>query len=225
MCFSATASFVSGGLVSAVGVATLFETRHPRQILFASLPLLFGLHQLEEGVAWLALEGEIAPAAGTAAKWAYIIFAHALLPTLSPLSILLIERSRWRARVLMAFLALGLAISAYTIWMLFQYPIEYEIFNHSIVYYDGITGSGFFSTLYAIATCGPLFFSGYRWIVVFGVLNLLALAFTALVKQLAFTSVWCAFAAVASVFILLHFHYVMRHEDYSAPSSMSAAGC
>lgn len=49
MCFSATASFVAGGVIGAVGIATLIHVRQLRAIPFAALPLLFALHQFIEG--------------------------------------------------------------------------------------------------------------------------------------------------------------------------------
>jgi hypothetical protein len=59
--------------------------------------------------------------------------------------------------------------------------------------------------LYVIATCGSLFFSKVRAMVVFGVANLAILLVVAAVKQYAFTSVWCAYAGLASVIVLVYF--------------------
>src|SRR6202044_3565146 len=55
MCFTATASFVASGVLGAVGVATLPQVKHRRELLFASLPVLFSVHQAIEGVVWLGL--------------------------------------------------------------------------------------------------------------------------------------------------------------------------
>ncbi|HEX4150186.1 MAG TPA: hypothetical protein VHY20_14415 [Pirellulales bacterium] len=55
------------------------------------MPLLFALHQFEEGLVWLSLDETISPAIGGWAKWLSILDAHALLPTIRPLMILLIE--------------------------------------------------------------------------------------------------------------------------------------
>jgi hypothetical protein len=59
--------------------------------------------------------------------------------------------------------------------------------------------------LYVIATCGSLFFSENWDMILFGVANLVILLITMAVKRYAFTSVWCAYAAVASVIILAYF--------------------
>ncbi len=57
MCFSATANFVGSGALGAMGVATLSTVKHRRELLFASLPILFAIHQFIEGFVWLGLDG------------------------------------------------------------------------------------------------------------------------------------------------------------------------
>ncbi len=61
------------------------------------------------------------------------------------------------------------------------------------------------AVLYVIATCGPLFFSKVKAMVKFGVANLTILLVVMAVKRYAFTSLWCAYAAAASVIILGYF--------------------
>ena len=56
MCFSAAANFVGSGALGAVGVITLTKVRHRRELLFASLPALFAIHQFIEGFVWLGLD-------------------------------------------------------------------------------------------------------------------------------------------------------------------------
>ena len=46
MCFSATASFITGGVLSAVGVVTIKKAEKKSEIPFASIPLLFGIQQM-----------------------------------------------------------------------------------------------------------------------------------------------------------------------------------
>ena len=55
MCFSANASFIAGATISAIGVVTLKKVKAPSQIVFASIPLIFGVQQLSEGVLWLTI--------------------------------------------------------------------------------------------------------------------------------------------------------------------------
>ncbi len=59
--------------------------------------------------------------------------------------------------------------------------------------------------MYIIATCGSLFFSKIQSIVVFGAANLVILLMVMAVKRYASTSLWCAYAAAASIIILVYF--------------------
>ena len=67
------------------------------------------------------------------------------------------------------------------------------------------TGNIAIGVLYIVATCGSLFFSKVRPMVVFGYANLIILLIVLAFKQYAYTSVWCAYAAVASVIIVVYF--------------------
>jgi hypothetical protein len=49
MCFSAGASFVGGVIISGIGVATVREVHKPSQLVFACIPLFFGIQQIVEG--------------------------------------------------------------------------------------------------------------------------------------------------------------------------------
>jgi hypothetical protein len=53
MCFSATASFSAGTVLLGLGALTLKLVRHPRELMFAAIPLLFAIQQWTEGVIWL----------------------------------------------------------------------------------------------------------------------------------------------------------------------------
>lgn len=50
MCFSASASFIAGTSLSAIGVAALRNTEARTERPLAMMPLLFGVQQLTEGV-------------------------------------------------------------------------------------------------------------------------------------------------------------------------------
>ena len=206
MCFSATASFASSGVIAVIGVATLARTRHAKEWLFAAVPLLFAIHQFNEGMVWLGLKEQLT--FGSLAGWgfAYMLFAQALLPLLMPLGIWLIEPNQRRGRRILPFLFLGAGLAIYIFWALLNYDTHISLRGHSVVYNNPETRSILVAILYIVATCGALFFSGYRPIVVFGALNVLGLVVVLLVKQYAFTSVWCAYAAITSLLIYGHFY-------------------
>ena len=55
MCFSAEASFAGRIIISAIGVATVTKVHKSSQIVFASIPLFFGVQQMVEGTLWLTI--------------------------------------------------------------------------------------------------------------------------------------------------------------------------
>jgi hypothetical protein len=205
MCFSATASFASSAAIAVVGVATLARTAHRKEWLFAAIPMLFAIHQFTEGAVWLGLDGS--NALGGLAPWgfAYMLYAQGLLPLLIPLSIWLIEPGRRRRLLILPFLALGAALTAYQLWALLHFATRIYVEGHSVVYQNPATNHLVIAVLYVVATCGSLFFSGYRYIMFLGAVNIVGVLVVLWLKQYAFTSVWCAYAALVSVLIYFHF--------------------
>jgi hypothetical protein len=211
MCFSAAANFVGSGVLGALGVVTLTKVKHRRELLFASLPALFAIHQFIEGFVWLGLDGRLSPTVTHNMGAAYMLYAQGLLPFLLPLGVLLFEpNGKSRARMV-PFLVIGGATGLYILWALTAYPTQIYIRQNSIVYTNYGTSHMVIAILYVIATCGALFFSKVRAMVIFGAANLVILLVVAAIKQYAFTSVWCAYAALASMIVLVYFWRSSRH--------------
>ncbi len=205
MCFSATANFVGSGVLGAVGVVTLTKVKHRRELLFASLPTLFAVHQFTEGFVWLGLDGILSPAVAHDMGAAFMLYAQGFLPFLVPLSVLLFEPDLKSRRRMLPFVVLGLATTLYALWALTTYPFQVYIKGNSIVYTDSGTGNIAMGVLYIVTTCGSLFMSKIRLMVIFGAVNLTILVAVLAFKSYAYTSLWCAYAAVASVIILIYF--------------------
>jgi hypothetical protein len=205
MCFSATANFVGSGVLGAVGVVTLTKVKHRRELLFATLPTLFAIHQFIEGFVWLGLDGIFSPAVAHDMGAAFMLYAQGLLPFLLPLSVLLFEPDVKSRRRMLPFVVLGGTTALYILWALTAYPLQVYVKGNSIVYINQATNNTAVALLYVIATCGSLFFSKIRMMVILGVANLAILLVVMEFKRYAFTSLWCAYAAVASVIILAYF--------------------
>jgi O-antigen ligase len=103
------------------------------------------------------------------------------------------------------FLVIGGLTALYILWALTAYPLQLFVRGDSIVYLNAATNNTFVAVLYVIATCGSLLVSKIEDMVVFGVANLAILLVVMAVKRYAFTSLWCAYAAIASVIILAYF--------------------
>jgi hypothetical protein len=205
VCFSALANFVGSGALAAIGIVTLTKVKHRREVLFAALPTLFAVHQFIEGFVWLGLDGVLSPAVAHNMGAAFMLYAQGLLPFLLPLSVLLFEPDGKSRRRMLPFLAVGGATALYILWALTAYPTQVYVRDNSIVYINPATNNTAVALLYVIATCGSLFFSKVRAMVIFGAANLAILLVVMGVKRYAFTSLWCAYAAVASLIILAYF--------------------
>src|SRR5580700_10894395 len=136
MCFSAAANFVGSTALAAVGVVTLTKVKHRRELLFASLPVLFAIHQFIEGFVWLGLDGILPPAVTHDMGAAFMLYAQGLLPFLLPL------------------LVIGGGTTLYILWALTAFPTQVYIRENSIVYINQATNNTAVAVLYVIATCG-----------------------------------------------------------------------
>jgi len=205
VCFSAAANFTGSGILGTIGALTLTRVKHRRELLFASLPTLFAIHQSTEGFVWLGLDGVLSPTVTHGMAAAFMLYAQGLLPFLAPLSVLLFEPDVRSRRRMLPFLVIGCLTALYTLWALIAYPTQTFIKNNSIVYINPATNNTIIAILYVVATCGSLLFSKVKDMVIFGLANLAILLVVMAVKRYAFTSLWCAYAAVASVIILAYF--------------------
>jgi hypothetical protein len=91
MCFSATASFGAGIVLSAIGVASLKKVIHPSQTLFAAIPILFAVQQLCEGFLWLALTHPGYSFLQDFTTYLFLSFAQVLWPLYVPLAVYLFQ--------------------------------------------------------------------------------------------------------------------------------------
>ena len=195
-------------------MVTLTKVKHRREFLFASLPTLFAIHQFTEGFVWLGLDGILSPTVTHNMGAAFMLYAQGLLPFLVPLSVMLFEPNKESRRRMLPFVVIGGATTLYVLWGLTAYPTDIYVRDNSIVYINRATNNIFVAVLYVIATCGSLFFSKIRMMVVFGAANLAILLIVDAIKRYAFTSVWCAYAAVASVIILVYFWRSSRQRPF-----------
>ncbi len=212
MCFSASASFIAGASLSAVGVATLRKTEQRSEIPFAMIPLLFGVQQITEGVVWLSFRFD-APLFHLAATYVYSVFSHVLWPVFVPFSIALLETVRWRHRVIIGFLSIGLAVGIYLLYFLVAYPVTAQVENH-IIYISPHFYLLPVMAFYLAATCVSCFFSSHKTINIFGVLLLASFLAAYHFSRVTLVSVWCFFAAILSLVIYGYFNQEVRADPH-----------
>ncbi len=204
MCFSATASFSAGALLIVIGTLTLKSARLPRQLPFAAIPLLFAIQQLIEGVIWLTFRAD-APLLNSVMTNAYSFFSHVLWPAYVPLAVWLIEPPGRRRQVLLVFAAGGFAVATYLLYILMAYPVVSRPTGQHVEYVSPHFFAAVTMTLYLLSTTASPIFSTHRMVKAFGALALLAFGAAYYFYAQWFISVWCAFAALLSAVIYLHF--------------------
>lgn len=219
MCFSASASFIASALIGTIGVATLRHVREPRALLFASMPMLFAVHQFSEGFVWLGLEGRIGKVALDHAAFLFMLYAQGILPFLMPAAVALMEPPGWRRGAILGCTGIGALAGAWDIVGLVAFPSQTFVEQHSIAYRNPLTGNFLISCLYILATCGALLLSTHRVVRWYGVLNVIGLTIAQIVKEYAFASVWCFYAAILS--IIIYWQFNRRTIDIETPNGTS----
>jgi hypothetical protein len=204
MCFSAAASFTAGAVLLLVGGATVRRARVRAERPYAWIPVLFAIQQLLEGALWMTFPDR-APLLNTVLTHAYSFFSHVLWPIYVPLAALALEIVAWRRRVLIGIALAGSAVGLYLLATLFTLPIVATVTGQHIAYESPHFYAVAAMSLYLLGTCASLMFSSHAQVVAFG-----AGAFASAVTAYAFyatwfISVWCFFAAVLSIFVLLYF--------------------
>ena len=91
MCFSPEASFAGGIIILSIGVVTIKKVHKPSQLVFACIPLFFGIQQFAEGFLWLALPRPEYENIQQLSTYLFLIMAVVLWPIIIPLSVLFME--------------------------------------------------------------------------------------------------------------------------------------
>ena len=200
MCFSAEASFAGGAIITVIGIASLRKVTKTSQLPFASIPLIFGVQQISEGFVWLSLQSPHPPPGLTLPSMIFLLLALVIWPTMIPFSVLRMEESEKKRRMLKFMLAAGIITSLYYGAGLVIFNATPMISEHHIRYANDFPARlslpvfGF----YLIATLTPFFVSGVRRMSLMGILMMVSCLITGVVYTEYLTSVWCFFAALTS---------------------------
>lgn len=220
MCFSATASFGASAVLGAVGLIAVAKAKTTPQRTFASIPMLFAVQQLTEGLLWLSLKN--ADLAGWQSLFTYIflVFAMAVWPFWIPFTIWLLEKSKKQKERIKKFVWIGAVVAIGVSVILLAYPVQvvtpfcfncpgspsltprdhlhYEFAIPAIVKSMIVA----FSMLYIAATIFTPFLSTIRNMKWLGVVFLASYIFAVSFYRGFVISVWCFFAALLSFVVL-----------------------
>ena len=204
MCFSASASLAAGVTIGVIGLATLPMVSERRELPFASLPLVFAVHQLLEAAIWTQVE-----AAGEAVRTPAVVIwlgiAWLLLPIGIPLAVRLFEPDPGRRRLMLALAVCGAVIGGVLTVGSIGWSTSAGLSHDHLEYALPIRPGWVLSAPYVVVTCGALLASSQRFVVAFGAALFGSMALSTVMDAREFSSVWCFFAALLSTMLFVHY--------------------
>ena len=212
MCFSPQADLVGGLVIGAIGVDVIRHVHQRRDhMAIAALPLLLGAHQLDEAFVWWGQQGHVPSAVGRVALWIYLLIAFVVLPIFVPLAVRTLEPTPKRKQLMIPFVVIGVGVAVRLFVAMVRGPLNVTVHPYHLAYSIKLSHGLIVITLYVVACCGTLLVSSYRHVVVFGIVNLVAVAVIAKLTVDGFASVWCGWAAVTSGVVALHMRFGRPH--------------
>lgn len=205
MCFSASASFGAGVALSIIGIVAIKKANSSSQIMFANIPLFFSVQQLTEGFLWLSFTYPEFAFLREVTTYNFLFFAHIVWPFWVPLAVLRLEKNEKRKLLLNGLLAVGVLVSLFLAYCLINYRVEGKMENLHMAYVldypKELSSHG--GVLYGVATILPALFSTVKRMWILGVAILISYIFTAVLYEDYILSVWCYFASIISITVLL----------------------
>jgi len=203
MCFSATASFTTAGLLAFSALLGFKKARTQGMRLFALTPFLFAIQQCMEGILWST---QPQSPAYNAAAYIFLSFASSW-PMLMPSALMILEQDPRRKKIITLLFYVGCIFSAASLFYIATTPMTAQIVGGHVAYSFAATGwpawIDWTRFVYLALVVLPPLVSSARYMWIFG-LGVLA-TFIATISWYAHhvTSVWCFFAAILSGLILL----------------------
>lgn len=203
MCFSASASFAVGAGLLAPGYVAIKRTDSPGMLLFACTPILFCFHQTAEGFLWLSLKNPDFAQWYNTALYGYSFISQPVWPIWAPLTMWLMETDKRRKNILLYFLFLGSASSLYMFYCLINYDISAVAEHGHIRYYRDFPYLDIMRPVNFVTIGVTPFLSTLRYtkLLAGGMMASLIGAYFFYTNY--FISVWCFFAAIVSLIVIL----------------------
>ncbi|HTW01590.1 MAG TPA: DUF6629 family protein [Streptosporangiaceae bacterium] len=111
---------------------------------------------------------------GHVALWAYLLIAFVVLPVFVPLAAIALEPTRRRRAMMAPFALIGTVFAVILFAAMVRGPVGVQLAPYHLSYSIRVPDGLQVVALYVVAVCGPLLMSGYRNVVIFGAVNLVA---------------------------------------------------
>jgi hypothetical protein len=203
MCFCAEASFGAAALLAVTGLFAYKQATKKSQYMIAGIPLIFAVQQAAEGVLWITDKQYNLLWLHIIAAYFFLLCAFVIWPTWIPLTF---KRYDTTNNTLFTILTwLGLFISGSLCIFLLIHPVVISTEGYHVLYSFGLPHwLGIMATfIYALPILVPFFVCHNRLFKIMGAMLLAAAVVSWYSWYVFFTSIWCFFAALLSVFILV----------------------
>ena len=214
MCFSPEASVTAAAVLFPAGIYCIKHAlaKNPPFLCLAVVPVIFGVQQCAEGLAWLGLERDD-PALAHAAGTVFLAFAFAFWPFWVPLCGLILEPPGPTKPLCGGFAVLGLigGLTMYVPLLFDPAGLQVQASHHSLHY--EVESSPVFARVpliyweivYIVIIAVPTLIAKTSGVPLLGVALVVSAAITHVFFGHATVSVWCFFAAVLSLYLCYAF--------------------
>lgn len=206
MCFSAEVSFTAAAVLGVIGAGLMKMRKPPRLRYLSMIPFFFALQQASEGVLWLLLPHDPHSTLSLFFQHTFLFFAFIVWPIWMPFSLFKAETVGWRKTAMVLPLLGGVGFAALVVSLLYHSEAVVKIMSNSVSYDLQETipfNLWHLKIAYAVIVLTPIFLSSLKWIKGFGALLIASWIATAYFYTATFTSVWCFFAALLSIYLVI----------------------
>lgn len=221
MCFSPEASFAAAALTAAAGAVSFVRMPAASYSGLALMPLVFAIQQFLEGLIWLRLAGAMSWPAPEYLANAFVAIAELGWPVLAPAALWMAEGSRRRRAMLATAASAGFALACFFLSRFLAavhvpsdeagrivyraVPVSCSVSVCDRIpekYLSGVPAPDWILLPYAVIIIGSFLLSGQRPVRLVGIVICTGLLVSLVFYNHALISVWCFFAAFASLLIV-----------------------
>lgn len=212
MCFSAGVSFGAGALLVGAGVVAIKKIESPKKLAFASIPFLFGLQQISEGVLWLTFNNSELEFWHKPSIYSFLLFAKVIWPIWIPYAIWAMEPDKAKKKILYYLIFIGAVSAAQLVYCIFAYGVSAHEEAMHIKYNFHIPHLTLHRIFYIPPMALPFFISSLKLMKPLGAALVSSLILAIIFFYYHVISMWCFFAAILSVLVIV---IIMRNKESS----------
>jgi hypothetical protein len=203
MCFSMEASFGASAVLMGAGVVAFRTAQSPKFIPFALIPIIFSLQQIVEGIIWLTFNHPEYHYLQQPLTYAFILTAKVIYSFWIPFAILKMESNPMRRKILKVLLICGILSAIQMMCGFIFYEVSISNQGMHIDYNFTIPLLLVHQIVYLLACALSFFVSSLKYMKLLGAALVASICLSWIFYTMHAFSVWCFFAALLSVIVIL----------------------